>query len=211
MAKFFLVAVLLLRLMENTIYDLEINMNIYIALLRGINVGGKNIIKMSELKRTFDLIGLCEVQTYIQSGNVIFKSDEEEAVLQSKIEHQIELAFGFPVKVVLRTLAELEEIILNCPFSKDEISEAESSSDKECLYVALLSTALPKEKTEFLIAYRSDSDNYRIIGRNVYLLFRNSISKSKLANNVQKLDVAVTVRNWKTLNRLVLLAKETQN
>ncbi len=197
--------------MGNTIYDLEINMNICIALLRGINVGGKNIIKMSELKRTFDSIGLCEVQTYIQSGNVIFKSDEEESVLQSKIEHQIESAFGFPVKVVLRTLAELEEIILDCPFLKDEISEAESSSDKECLYVALLSTALPKEKTEYLNAYRSDSDDYRIIGRNVYLLFRNSISKSKLASNVQKLDAAVTVRNWKTLNKLVLLAKETKN
>ncbi len=186
-------------------------MNIYIALLRGINVGGKNIIKMSELKRTFDSIGLCEVQTYIQSGNVIFKSDEEESVLQSKIEHQIESTFGFPVKVVLRTLAELEEIILDCPFSKDEISEAESLSDKECLYVALLSISLPKEKTEYLNAYRSDSDDYRIIDRNVYLLFRNSISKSKLANNVQKLDVAVTVRNWKTLNKLVLLAKETLN
>ncbi|WP_073404110.1 DUF1697 domain-containing protein [Bacteroides luti] len=183
-------------------------MNIYIALLRGINVGGKNIIKMTELKKVFDSIGLCEVQTYIQSGNVIFKSNEEEAVLQSKIEDNIESALGFPVKVVLRTLAELEDIILDCPFSKNEISEAESLSDKECLYVALLSTALQKEKTEYLNAYRSDSDDYRIIGRNVYLLFRNSISKSKLANNVQKLDAAVTVRNWKTLNKLVLLAKE---
>ena len=208
MARCFLVVMLLLRLMGNIIYDLEINMNIYIALLRGINVGGKNIIKMSKLKKVFESIGLCEVQTYIQSGNVIFKSNEEEIVLQTKIEHQIEVAFGFPVKVVLRTLAELEEIILDCPFSKDEISEAESLSDKECLYVALLSAALQKEKTEYLNAYRSDSDDYRIIGRNVYLLFRNSISKSKLANNVQKLDAAVTVRNWKTLNKLVLLAKE---
>ena len=186
-------------------------MNIYIALLRGINVGGKNMIKMPELKKALETIGLNEVQTYIQSGNVIFKSNEEEAVLQTKIEHKIEVAFGFPVKVVLRTLAELEEMILNCPFSKNEISEAESLSDKECLYVALLSTVPQKEKTEYLNAYRSDSDDYRIIDRNVYLLFRNSISKSKLANNVQKLDVAVTVRNWKTLNKLVLLAKETLN
>ena len=63
-------------------------MNIYIALLRGINVGGKNIIKMSELKKVFESIGLCEVQTYIQSGNVIFKSNEEEAVLQTKIQRR---------------------------------------------------------------------------------------------------------------------------
>lgn len=183
-------------------------MNIYIALLRGINVGGKNMIKMPELKKALETIGLNAVQTYIQSGNVIFESDEEEATLQVIIENKIEAALGFPVKVVLRMLAELEKIILDCPFSKDEISEAESLSDKECLYVALLSTVPQKEKTEYLNAYRSDSDDYRIIGRDVYLLFRNSISKSKLANNLQKLDETVTIRNWKTLNKLVLLAKE---
>ncbi|BEG98930.1 DUF1697 domain-containing protein [Bacteroides sedimenti] len=183
-------------------------MNIYIALLRGINVGGKNMIKMPELKKALEAIGLNAVQTYIQSGNVIFESDEEEATLQVIIENKIEAAFGFPVKVVLRMLAELEKMILDCPFSKDEISEAESLSDKECLYVALLSTVPQKDKTEYLNAYRSDSDDYRIIGRDVYLLFRNSISKSKLANNLQKLDETVTIRNWKTLNKLVLLAKE---
>lgn len=186
-------------------------MNIYIALLRGINVGGHNIIKMSDLKEALEAIGFCEVRTYIQSGNIIFKSDEEDATLQTKIETKIEATFGFPVKVILRTLAELEEIILDCPFLKDEISEAESLSDKECLYVALMSTVPKKEKAEYLNAYRSESDDYRIIGRNVYLLFRNSIRNSKLANNVQKLDASATVRNWKTLSKLVLLAKETPN
>jgi uncharacterized protein (DUF1697 family) len=186
-------------------------MNIYIALLRGINVGGKNLIKMPELKEALETIGLNEVQTYIQSGNVIFKSGEEEATLQVIIENKIETVFGFPVKVVLRTLAELEKIILDCPFSEDEILKAESLSDKECLYVALLSTVPQKEKTEYLNTYRSDSDDYRIIGRNVYLLFRNSIRNSKLANNLQKLDATVTICNWKTLNKLVLLAKEISN
>ncbi|MDF2677276.1 MAG: hypothetical protein K0Q97_1594, partial [Bacillota bacterium] len=89
-------------------------MTIYIALLRGINVGGKNVIKMAELKRAFEEIELCEVKTYIQSGNVLFKSNQEEELLRKKIEMKIEENFGFSIIVVLRTIAELEQIILNC-------------------------------------------------------------------------------------------------
>ncbi len=75
-------------------------MTVYIALLRGINVGGKNIIKMADLKRVFESIGLCEVKTYIQSGNVLFKSNEAEKSLCNKIEYEIEAIFGIPVKVI---------------------------------------------------------------------------------------------------------------
>ncbi|WP_330587884.1 DUF1697 domain-containing protein [Anaerocolumna sedimenticola] len=113
-------------------------MIIYLALLRGINVGGKNIIKMADLKRVFEAIGLCDVKTYIQSGNVLFKSDEKEEVLSDKIEHEIEAVFGIPAKVILRTSKEFKQIILNCPFSQDEIAEAENLSEAESLYVALL-------------------------------------------------------------------------
>ena len=90
-------------------------MTVYIALLRGINVGGKNIIRMADLKRVFETIGFCEVKTYIQSGNVLFKSNEAEESLCNKIEHEIEVVFGIPVKIILRTSTELEQIILNCP------------------------------------------------------------------------------------------------
>lgn len=78
--------------------------SIYIAFLRGINVGGKNLIKMADLKRVFEKIKLYEVKTYIQSGNVLFKSDDTEEELKNKIEHEIEAFFGFSVKVILRTL-----------------------------------------------------------------------------------------------------------
>lgn len=183
-------------------------MNIYIALLRGINVGGKNIIKMKDLKQMSENLGLCEVQTYIQSGNVLFKSDEEEETLRKKIEKEIEATFGFSVTVVLRTAAELEWITLNCPFSKEEVAEAEASSEAECLYVSLLTQEPSKEKIEGLNAYRSESDDYRILGREVFLLFRHSIRNSKLANNLHKLDVPSTVRNWKTINKLFLLARD---
>ncbi len=182
-------------------------MIIYLALLRGINVGGKNIIKMADLKRVFESIGLCDVKTYIQSGNVLFKSDETEEVLSDKIEHEIEAVFGIPAKVILRTSKELEQIILNCPFSQDEITEAENLSEAESLYVALLARTPLKENTGCLDAYRSESDKYHIAGREIYLLFQNSIRNSKLANNLHRLDVPATVRNWKTLSKLAEITK----
>ena len=183
-------------------------MAIYIALLRGINVGGKNIIKMANLKQAFESMGLCEVKTYIQSGNVLFKSNEEEEVLRKKIENQIEDVFGFSVAVILRTAQDLEMIIQNCPFSKEAISEAESLSKVESLYVSLLTHAPSEEKVECLNAYRNENDDYIIKGREIFLLFLNSIRNSKLANNLHRLDVPYTVRNWKTINKLVLLARD---
>jgi uncharacterized protein (DUF1697 family) len=182
-------------------------MTVYIALLRGINVGGKNIIKMADLKRVFETLGFCEVKTYIQSGNVLFKSEEAEEALCNKIEQEIESVFGFPVKVILRTAIELEQILLNCPFSEDEISEAEASSQAESLYTALLEHEPLKENIERIDIYRSESDKYHILGRDVYLLFHNSIRNSKLANNLHRLNVSTTVRNWKTLSKLAELAK----
>jgi uncharacterized protein (DUF1697 family) len=182
-------------------------MTTYIALLRGINVGGKNIIKMAELKKVFEAIGLYEVQTFIQSGNVLFKSSEDEETLRAKIAHEITAAFGLSVTVTIRTAAELEQIILNCPFTQEEIFAAESSSDAECFYAAFLSQIPSQEKADSLKTYKSENDEYRIIGREVFLLFRNSIRNSKLANNLQKLDASATVRNWKTISKLCELAK----
>jgi Uncharacterized protein conserved in bacteria len=182
-------------------------MTIYIALLIGINVGGKNKIKMADLKLMFESIGLCEVKTYIQSGNVLFKSNETEEALSNKIEDEIKSVFGISVEVILRTSKELEEIISNCPFSKEEVTGAETSSEAECLYVALLKHNPLKENSEVLEAYRSESDKYHIVGRDVYLLFHHSIRNSKLANNLHKLKVSTTVRNWNTLSKLDALAK----
>lgn len=183
-------------------------MAIYIALLRGINVGGKNKIKMADLKSMFESIGLNRVETYIQSGNVLFESSEKEDILRNKIEYEIETILGFSVVVVLRTAAELEQIIQDCPFSDKEVAEAESSnSEGESLYVSLLTDAPLQEKMEYLNNFKSIDDDYRIRNRDIYLLFRHSVRNSKLANNLQKLDVPATVRNWKTINKLHVLVK----
>lgn len=183
-------------------------MNIYIALLRGINVGGKNIIKMADLKRVFEGLGFCEVRTYIQSGNVLFKANEPEETLRKQIESELESKFGFSVKVVLRPLSELESLISNCPFSEKTIEEAKLSSGAESLYVAFLNTSPSKEKIDYLASWRSEKDEYEIAGRDIFLLFYNSIRNSKLSEKLQKIDASATVRNWKTVSKLASLARE---
>lgn len=178
-------------------------MTICIAFLRGINVGGKNKIKMTELKEMFEEIGLVGVETYIQSGNIIFESDEAEDKLQEKIETGLQNKFGFPISVVLRTAAELKMLINGCLFTRIEVNEAEASNTEgESLYVSLLSEAPSQEKLQVLSKYKSESDEYRIRNRDIYLLFRHSVRNSRLANNVQKLDQHATVRNWKTINKI---------
>ncbi len=182
----------------------------YIALLRGINVGGKNKIKMAELRSSLETIGLKSVQTYIQSGNVLFESNELEEPLREQIEHKIQEDFGFHVTIVLRTALELENIAGNCPFSEKAISEAEESSEGESLYVALLLEAPPQKGVDRLGAYKSESEEFQIDGREIYLLFRQSIRNSRLANHLQKLGVPATVRNWNTINKLVTMVKEME-
>ncbi|MDF2533295.1 MAG: hypothetical protein K0Q65_2876, partial [Clostridia bacterium] len=99
----------------------------------------------------------------------------------------------------------------NCPFTKEQVLEAEASSEGESLYVSLMIHAPTQEKIECLKVYSSESEEYKIEGREVFLLFRNSIRNSKLANNLHKLDVPATVRNWKTINKLYALARAMED
>ncbi|HEY3367555.1 MAG TPA: DUF1697 domain-containing protein [Symbiobacteriaceae bacterium] len=178
-------------------------MTIYIALLRGINVGGHKVIKMIELKRIFEAMGFGRVQTYIQSGNVLFESEAESEPLRRRIEHEITAGFGFSVTVVLRTAVELERITASCPFLADELPAGES------LYVSLLAEAPCQEGIDRLLACNCEIDEFRIVGREIYLLYRQSVVKSKLTNNLleRALGVPATTRNWRTMNTLADMGK----
>jgi uncharacterized protein (DUF1697 family) len=183
-------------------------MIIYLALLRGINVGGKNKIKMADLKQMFEALGLNKVETYIQSGNIIFESSGTADKLRTVIENEILKTFGFSVIVIIRTATELEQIIRQCPFSQEDIAAAEAANTEgESLYVSLLTEPPRAEKKECLNSYQSAEDEFQIKDRDVYLLLRHSIRNSKLANNLQKLEVPSTTRNWKTMNRLYSIVK----
>lgn len=176
-------------------------MTVYIAFLRGINVGGHKLIKMSDLKQLLETMGLTKVQTYIQSGNVLFESEVESDQLRQQIEEQISTRFGFSVPVILRTSTELSRIIENCPFPVETLSEGES------VHLSLMAELTTQEGINLLQKFQGVEDEYQIEGREIYLYFRQSIRNSKLAVQLQKLGVPSTIRNWKTIKKLASLAE----
>lgn len=176
-------------------------MTIYLALLRGINVGGHKKIKMADLKQTLESIGLSRVQTYIQSGNVLFESEEETARLQTKIEEEIYRVFGFQVPVMLRTSAELQRVLDHCPYSPDSLAEGDS------IHVSFLTAAPTPEEIEKLPDLSDETDEYLLQGREIYYLFHQKMPDSKLPIKLQKLGAPVTVRNWNTVTKLAALAR----
>jgi uncharacterized protein (DUF1697 family) len=183
-------------------------MTVYIALLRGVNVGAKNRIKMADLQQTLEAAGLGKVETYIQSGNIIFESNEGEEAVQLKIEGTIKQSFGLNISTVLRSAEELSQLIQNCPFTEKEIREAEAANTEgESLYIALLQKTPPKEKTEKLTRYTTPDDTYQIRNRDIYLLLKHSIRNSKLAVALDKLGAPITVRNYNTIQKLQEMAK----
>ncbi|MEO2078572.1 MAG: DUF1697 domain-containing protein [Bacillus sp. (in: firmicutes)] len=179
-------------------------MTIYIALLRGINVGGHNIIKMADLRQLLEKMGLQKVKTYIQSGNVLFDAEQDATLLTQQVEEEIKNTFGFPVPVILRTAEELEQIIKNCPYSIDSLNEGES------VQLAFLADEPSQDKIDNLQGFKSELDECQIVGKEVYLFFRQSIRDSKLATQLPKLGVPATVRNWKTVLKLAAMAKELE-
>ena len=171
-------------------------MTIYIALLRGINVGGHHKIKMADLKNLLSSMGLQQVKTYIQSGNVLFESEEGAEQLSKKIEDELNQTFGFPVPVVLRTAEEFQKIINDCPYSSDSLREGES------VQVAFLGGEPAREGIDHMYTYNNELEECKIKGKEVYFYFRKSIRESKLATQLPKLHVPATVRNWKTVVKL---------
>ncbi|WP_223596135.1 DUF1697 domain-containing protein [Neobacillus bataviensis] len=176
-------------------------MTIYIALLRGINVGGHKKIKMADLKNLLEDMGLQKVKTYIQSGNVLFESDNETERLRGQLEEEIEKTFGFTVPVILRTSEEYERIIHDCPYSAEDLKEGES------VQIAFLGGEPTQGGIDHLQNFESEKDECKVIGKEVYLFFRQSIRDSKLATQLPKLGVPATVRNWNTVMKLDTLAK----
>ncbi|MFC4103015.1 DUF1697 domain-containing protein [Paenibacillus xanthanilyticus] len=178
-------------------------MQIYIALLRGINVSGHNKIPMAELRTLFHSMGHGRAQTYIQSGNVVFEAEAgDAAALAGRIEDAIESRFGFRVRVMVRTAVEWDAIIRDCPY------DAASLGEEESIQMSLLADDAPGPEE---IARKLDPgnvmDDYRVVGRELYLLLRQRMSASKLADNLAKLRHTVTTRNWRTTLALQEMAR----
>lgn len=152
-------------------------MRIYIALLRGINVSGKKIVTMPELKQVFTAAGYSSVTTYINSGNVIFKSGKSDPDgIRQILEKRIEARFGFEVKVIVIGLDELNRYLSECPFKEDALGAGEK------IYLTLLSKLPSKQEVGAIEIKKGDIDEHVLRGKVVYLLVKNGYSNTSLNN-----------------------------
>lgn len=175
----------------------------YVALLRGINVGGKNKIKMEILREVFSgALGFENVKTYINSGNVIFetiKSDDKN--LAAKIEQVIESEFSLNIKVMVRSISEIEDVIRNNPFDGQ-------FEDEKKLHVLFLEEKMPAEKEKMLLANNNENEMFAVRGREIYCLLRNvGVLDSLFGKDYigKKLKLTATARNWRTVNKIAEL------
>ncbi len=167
----------------------------YIAFLRAVNVGGTTIIKMSDLKRMFESFGLEHVETYIQTGNVIFDSNENKAsLLEEQIENRLAEAFGKRIRLFVRTTREVAAIVAACPFTP---------MDGEAVYVAILEKKPDQKSIDALLSLRSEADDFAVTGKEVFNLRRDRDASIFSNNFVEKtLGIAGTTRNLTTIKKL---------
>jgi uncharacterized protein (DUF1697 family) len=173
----------------------------YVALLRGVNVGGKNRVAMPKLRSSLAELGLEDVVTYVQSGNVVFRSPSRKGV-ETRIGKLIADEFGLEIAVLVRTPAELAKIAKANPFRKHE-------QDPLKLHVVFLSGKPAVKAVAGLDPDRSPGDEFNVEGSEIYLHLPNGSGRSKLTIDYfeRRLGVKATARNWKTVEKLLELAK----
>lgn len=175
----------------------------YVAFFRGINVGGKNKVKMVDLKQLFHDCGFHGVKTYIQSGNVIFESDQDEAFLSDVIFHAFEKRFTFQSHVILRSSDEIFSIMSALPFTKEEIKQAEEKTPEvEHVYVFMSNDSINPAAVKALCSTYDGEDKLSVGKRELYLLCYDSVRNSKLVTLLSKLGISLTSRNQKTMYKI---------
>lgn len=169
-----------------------------VALMRGINVGGKNMLPMKVLAAMFEAAGARSVRTYIQSGNVVFEAPAaRRAKLALAVRAAVKKQLGFESEVVVRSAEELERVARSNPFlPKAELAQ---------LYVAFLADRPTPAQVKALDPSRSPPDAFRVVGREVYLKLPNGAGRTKLTNAYfdSKLGTVSTMRNWRTVLTLL--------
>ena len=181
-------------------------MTTHLALLRGINVSGHNMIKMEALKTTLEAIGFQNVQTYIQSGNVFVDTEEENAPsVGFKIKQEIFKVFGHEVPVVVIGSADLEACFKNNPFLK------EKDIDTKKLYVAFILTTLQSTSMNDLKISQFKPDEASIDGNKIFIKYAVGAGKTRFDQKYieKKLNVTATIRNWNTVTQLLKMYEET--
>lgn len=177
--------------------------HVYIVLLRAINVGGTSVIRMTDLKKTFEGMGLSQVKTYIQSGNVVFSTPEKDtAKLETKIEKALEKEFKTGPKVMVRTLEEFKRVICANPFPRTELGD----NTKLSLYVAFLKSTPTKEQVKLLDAFEKEHEQFILAGQDIYCLIRKDVGKIGVYTKgtfEKKLGIPMTIRNYFTMAKML--------
>jgi uncharacterized protein (DUF1697 family) len=170
----------------------------YVALLRGINVGGKNVIKMETLRKIVSDLGFDNVKTYVNSGNVVFETKKTpDNKLATKIHDAIEKELGLDVSVMARSVDEIKEIIKKNPYEGQ-------FDDHKYVHVFFLENELSAEQKQLLLANCSDVEFISVDGRTIYYMLKISIIDSALGKGFidKKLKIPSTARNWRTVNKI---------
>jgi uncharacterized protein (DUF1697 family) len=169
----------------------------YLALIRGINVGGI-VLKMDDLKKILAGIGLTNIRTYIQSGNVLFESKERDAhALEQRIMDAVLHEKHLAVTVIVKTQGQLEKIASAHPLA--------SKGNDKSLYVTVLNATPSKREIEEVMGTNYGADRFTIQGDVIYGCYGQGYGKSKFTNNYfeSKLSVSGTTRNWNTIKKLL--------
>jgi len=174
--------------------------NVWIALFRGINVGGNNLLPMAQLKVLLGKLGAGAVKTYIQSGNVVFRHAEGDASsLALRITSAVAKACGFAPRVLLLTREQLEQAVAANPFRQAE-------ADPARMHVLFLAATPERPDLAALEKVKAASEAFVLSGSCFYLHTPEGLAKSKLAERAERLlGVAATARNWRTVGKLLEL------
>lgn len=181
-------------------------MRVAISMLRGVNVGGHNKIKMDALRSLYESLGLRDPQTHVQSGNVIFRTEERElALLAQRIESAIEGRFDFRPAVILRTASELRDVIAKNPFAKRR------GLDPSKLLVTFLASDPGPEVRDKILSIKAAPEELRIDGRELYVYFPSGIGRSNLPPVLDRtLKIPATSRNWTSITKMLEIAQSLE-
>jgi uncharacterized protein (DUF1697 family) len=178
-------------------------MQTYIALLRGINVGGHHKLPMKELRTLLENLGLQNIRTYIQSGNVVFQGQEKDrSRLAKQISAEIKKDHGFEPDVQLLTAEEMEKAMQSNPFPEGE-------PEPKSLHLFFLAAVPTQPNLEAIDALRTENERFALIDKVFYLHAPDGIGRSKLAEKFGKyMGVSMTARNWRTVSKIMEMVEE---
>ena len=182
---------------------LFVKMKTWIALFRGINVGGKNILKMADLKKDLESLNLKKVRTYIQSGNVVFESSAKAAsTVGKKISKRLVEQHGFAPQLLILSVDQLKNAIQSNPFPQ-------AVSEPKLLHFFFLASASKQPDLDGVKSIQNPSEKFKLIDEVFYLFTPDGFHRSKLASKVEKLlGVVATARNYRTVEKLMSMVEE---